>query len=130
MIVENGIFSFGSVECPLDKINNVACSQSILGRIIGFGNVEIQTAAGHGATVYINAKHPQLLKERITTMQGEYKKFNGKEEAKAYGNLLLDAHNNSDCISVATELEKIFQLKEKGALTDEEFQNIKIILNT
>jgi len=45
VIDEFGVFSINSKESPLDKINNVTYNQTITGRIFGFGNVQIQTAA-------------------------------------------------------------------------------------
>ena len=62
VIEETGILTRITMECPLDKINNVSYSQNIWGRLFGFGNVVIQTAAQHGATIYYNVEHPQLLK--------------------------------------------------------------------
>ena len=52
LIDEEGIFSISSIESPLDKINNVTYYQSILGRMLGFGDVEVQTVAEMGATTY------------------------------------------------------------------------------
>jgi uncharacterized membrane protein YdbT with pleckstrin-like domain len=41
-IEETGLFTRITMECPLHKINNVALSQNILGRLFGFGNVVIK----------------------------------------------------------------------------------------
>lgn len=45
VVDESGFFTRYSKESPLDKINNVEYDQSIWGRLFGFGNVDIQTAA-------------------------------------------------------------------------------------
>lgn len=45
VIDEYGVFSVNSKETPLEKINNVSYRKSFLGRIFGFGNVAIQSAA-------------------------------------------------------------------------------------
>src|SRR5215203_65142 len=50
VIDETGFITRYSKESPLDKINNVEYDQSIMGRILGFGNVDIQTAAEMGET--------------------------------------------------------------------------------
>jgi len=52
VIDEFGVININTKESPLDKINNVSYSQSIWGRIFGYGNVEIQTAATIGETIY------------------------------------------------------------------------------
>ena len=52
VVDESGFFSRYSKESPLDKINNVEYDQSLWGRILGFGSVDIQTAAALGETRY------------------------------------------------------------------------------
>lgn len=73
VIDEEGIFSISSKESPLDKINNVTYHQSILGRMLGFGDVQIQTAAEMGATTYYGLDSPRELKDAITSAQEMYK---------------------------------------------------------
>jgi len=52
VVDESGFFTRYSKESPLDKINNVEYDQSVWGRLFGFGNVDIQTAAELGETKY------------------------------------------------------------------------------
>jgi uncharacterized membrane protein YdbT with pleckstrin-like domain len=117
VIDEAGVFSSDTKESPLDKINNVSYSQSFWGKIFGFGNVDIQTAAEIGETTYNNVESPGKLKDAITTMQEEYKKIQMKRQAKEFANAIGTANDND----IGTELEKLNQLKDKGAITEEEF---------
>jgi uncharacterized membrane protein YdbT with pleckstrin-like domain len=121
VIDEFGVFSLNSKESPLDKINNVTYEQNMWGRIFGYGNVQIQTAAEIGSTMYHRVEKPKELKDTITHMQEEYKRSQilsqAKEMAKA---IATNAHNPSQT-NVAYEIEKLFELKQKGILTDEEF---------
>src|SRR5665811_2573857 len=73
VIDESGFFSRYSKESPLDKINNVEYDQSLWGRMFGYGDVEIQTAAEMGDTTYKMIHYPKLLKDTITHAQEEYK---------------------------------------------------------
>ncbi len=117
VIDEEGVFSSDTKESPLDKINNVSYSQTFWGKIFGYGNVDIQTAAEVGETTYNDVEKPGKLKDAITTMQEEYKKMQMKNQAKEFA----DAIGNSSDNDVGTELEKLNQLKEKGVITEEEF---------
>jgi uncharacterized membrane protein YdbT with pleckstrin-like domain len=117
VIDEQGVFSNNTKESPLDKINNVSYSQSFWGKIFGFGNVDIQTAAEIGETTYNNVESPGKLKDAITTMQEEYKKIQMKRQAAEFADAIGKASDND----IGTELEKLNQLKEKGAITEEEF---------
>ncbi len=74
VIDEQGIFRHYSKESPLNKINNLSYDQSLLGRIMNFGNVEIQTAAEDGATIYRKVSKPKQLKETIALYRDEYGK--------------------------------------------------------
>ncbi len=117
VIDEEGVFSSDTKESPLDKINNVSYSQTFWGKIFGYGNVDIQTAAEVGETTYNDVEKPGKLKDAITTMQEEYKKMQMKNQAKEFA----DAIGNSSDNDVGTEIEKLNQLKEKGVITEEEF---------
>jgi len=74
VIDEMGIFKRYSKESPLDKINNLSYDQPLLGRILGYGDVEIQTAAEDGATIYHEVAKPKQLKETIAHYREEYPK--------------------------------------------------------
>jgi uncharacterized membrane protein YdbT with pleckstrin-like domain len=65
IIDEKGVFSLYSKESPLEKINNLSYRQSLLGRILNYGDVEIQTAAENGATIYPMVTGPQRLKDTV-----------------------------------------------------------------
>lgn len=72
VIDEWGLLSNNSKESPLEKINNVNYSQSILGRILGFGNVIIQTAATYGDSIVKNVEHPKELQEIIVQARDQF----------------------------------------------------------
>ena len=73
VIDENGVFTITAKESPLDKINNVSYQQSVMGRIFNYGDVQIQTAAELGETIYPLVHQPRKLKDAITTAQEDYK---------------------------------------------------------
>lgn len=122
VVDETGFFTRYSKESPLDKINNVEYDQSIWGRIFGYGNVDIQTAAELGETKYTLIHHPKLLKDTITHAQEEYKKIQISNQATQ----LAEAIAKTNAIQpsqqmVADELSKLFDLLQKGAITQEEY---------
>jgi uncharacterized membrane protein YdbT with pleckstrin-like domain len=81
VIDEFGVFNIKSKESPIDKINNVSYQQSLIGRMMGFGNVQIQTAAEMGETSYTNISKPQKLKEALSAAQEQYKEFQMNKQA-------------------------------------------------
>ena len=124
VVDESGFFTRYSKESPLDKINNVEYDQPLLGRIFGYGNVDIQTAAELGETKYELIHHPKLLKDTITHAQEEYKKIQITNQATQLAQAIAKTINPSTAPSqqmIADELQKLFDLLQKGAITQEEY---------
>jgi uncharacterized membrane protein YdbT with pleckstrin-like domain len=122
VIDESGFLSRYSKESPLDKINNVEYDQSLWGRMMGYGDVEIQTAAEMGDTNYKMIHYPKLLKDTITHAQEEYKNAQINNQAQQLASAIrqnMPAPTSN--ISTATEIDKLFQLLQKGAITQEEY---------
>ncbi|HEY6899525.1 MAG TPA: PH domain-containing protein, partial [Puia sp.] len=137
VIDEVGLFNHFAKESPLDKINNVSYNRSVLGRIFNYGDVEIQTAAQVGATTYFNVNHPKRLQETIAAAQAEYKNWEYGNQAKQMA-AAIDARYGAgqaagadapaagaNAPQVAAELEKLFELKMKGAISEEEYIRAK-----
>lgn len=124
VVDESGFFSRYSKESPLDKINNVEYDQSIWGRIFGFGNVDIQTAAEMGETTYQLIHDPKLLKDSITLAQEEYKKAQINKQATELAQAIAKSTatiQQPPQQMIADELQKLFNLYQQGALTQEEY---------
>ncbi len=127
VVDESGFFSRYSKESPLDKINNVEYDQSIWGRILGFGNVDIQTAAEMGETTYQLIHHPKLLKDTITHAQEEYKKAQINNQATQLAEAIArsTAATKPAQQMIADELQKLFNLYQQGGITQDEYQQQK-----
>ena len=124
VVDESGFFTRYSKESPLDKINNVEYDQPVMGRIFGYGNVDIQTAAEMGETKYTLIHHPKLLKDTITNAQEEYKKIQITSQATQLAQAIAKNINPAAAPSqqmIADELQKLFELLQKGAITQEEY---------
>src|SRR6267378_3786707 len=69
VIDESGVLSVRAVDSPLDKINEITSTQSIWGRMLGYGTLNIQTAAEIGSTTIETVARPMELKETILEQQ-------------------------------------------------------------
>lgn len=134
VIDETGLLNHYAKESPLEKINNVSYDQNIWGRIFNYGHVEIQTAAEIGATDYFNVHNPKRLKDTITLAQSEYKNLQLSSQAKQMAAAMGWASTATTGTatagqmpghSIASELEKLFQLKQQGILSEEEYNKAK-----
>lgn len=125
VIDETGLFRHFAKESPLEKINNVSYDQNIWGRILNYGHVEIQTAAQVGATDYFNVHHPKRLKDTITQAQTDLENYKAVHQATQMANALGIHNIGNPSLNISNELEKLYELKQKGILSDDEYAKAK-----
>ncbi|MBS1754102.1 MAG: PH domain-containing protein [Ferruginibacter sp.] len=127
VVDESGFFSRYSKESPLDKINNVEYDQTLWGRLLGYGSVDIQTAAELGETRYEFIHHPKLLKDTITHAREENKNMQVSSQAAQLAEAIARTNVTAQAPQqmIADELQKLFDLLQKGAITQEEYATQK-----
>ncbi len=133
VIDETGLLSHYAKESPLEKINNVSYDQSLAGRLFNYGHVEIQTAAETGATDYFNVNHPKRLKDTITTAQSDHQNWQFSNQATQMAAAMHASARQTTGTAltgaltpgVTAELEKLYDLKQKGALSEDEYNKAK-----
>ena len=73
LIQESGILSRRSIDSRLDKINNVEYRQTLWGRLLNYGDVEIDTASDAGVAVFRNISHPLQFRNTILAAAEQYR---------------------------------------------------------
>ncbi len=71
-----GVFNKNVTDSSLDKVNDVKLTQSFLGRLLGYGNIEILTASELGANMFTHIGQPHPV-------QGSHDQCQGKARARA-----------------------------------------------
>lgn len=101
IIDEFGVLSHSAKESPIDKVHNVSFTQSFWGRLLGYGNVQIQTAAESGTTTYHAVNNPRLLADTITKCQADFRQAQIKKQAEqlayAIKNRSVNAAETKEC---------------------------------
>lgn len=82
VIDECGIITHEAKESLIEKINNVNVVQTITGRVLGYGDVEIQTAATYGETWIGYVERPKELQEAILKQIDKYGVFEDVKNRK------------------------------------------------
>lgn len=124
VIDEYGVFTNNSKETPLDKINNISYRQPILGKVFNYGDVQIQSAAESGSTIHKMVARPNVLKDTITQYQEHYRQRQIEEQAQNLANA-VSKQSTSSKNSISEEITKLHALKEKGIITEEDFNKMK-----
>lgn len=73
LIQETGILSRRSIDSRLDKINNVEYRQTLWGRLLNYGDVEIDTASDAGVAVFRNISQPLQFRNTILAAAEQYR---------------------------------------------------------
>jgi uncharacterized membrane protein YdbT with pleckstrin-like domain len=121
VIHREGFIAKHTMEIPLEAINDVRFSQSIFERIVGAGDLIIQSASEFGRNVFANIRDPEGV-QRTIYQQGERNK---ERMYQGRGPAVASSGPSPSAPSVTTELERLAQLRDKGILTESEFQNQK-----
>ena len=115
LIEQYGILSKRSVDSYLSKINNVEHSQSLWGRLLGFGDVMVDTASKDGITVFPRIAHPIEFKRAILAACEAYR---GAGPVAA----VAGAAPGSAPLSGAERLRQLKKLLDDGLISQEEYE--------
>ena len=112
VIQAQGILSKRVIDSSLDKVNDVVLSQSFLGRLLDYGDIEILTASESGVNYFRAIAEP--LKFKMAMMN--------QRESMASGRAPARDHSNPDVADLIKELDELHQ---QGVLTDSEYRQKK-----
>jgi len=125
VIYRTGIISRHGVEIPLERINNLNFQQGIWERMIGAGDLEVQSAGEEGTTLFENVRHPDGVQQEIyRQMEGDATRDAGRG-ADAIGKAVEDAMKVRKQDDIPEQIEKLAKLREQGHLSAEEFEKKK-----
>jgi uncharacterized membrane protein YdbT with pleckstrin-like domain len=65
VILDTGIVSRASKVIALDRVQDISTNQSLLGRMLGYGRIEIDSAGAAGAEVLSALPHPQRFRDEV-----------------------------------------------------------------
>jgi uncharacterized membrane protein YdbT with pleckstrin-like domain len=65
VILDVGILSHSSKVVPIDRVQDVSTRQSVFGRIVGYGRVEIDAAGSQGAEVLDFLPSPGSFRDQV-----------------------------------------------------------------
>jgi len=109
----SGILNKSVTDSSLEKVTDLKLEQSALGRLFNYGDIEILTASELGANLFRQIADPVRFK---TTMLDAKEQMSGDEDLPRSGRPRGE---------VASKLEELDELRKKGILTEQEFQEKK-----
>jgi membrane protein YdbS with pleckstrin-like domain len=134
LIFRSGLVAKFGREIPLERINDVTFSQSLFERVIGAGDLLIESAGEHGQSRFSNVRDPEAVQLEI------YRQMEANDRRRAgYATQPHPAPHpppgdrtptppiraGSASRSALDDLERLADLRDRGAITEEEFQRMK-----
>ena len=123
------MFAKSGLEFPLERINTVFFGQSVLERILGAGDLRIESASQDGAQVFESIKKPQAVQNEI------YKQMEANEGRKidrmTHGSQQMQAQQQpmqqmqpmqAAPASIPDQIAQLSALRDQGVISEAEFQ--------
>jgi uncharacterized membrane protein YdbT with pleckstrin-like domain len=63
--IETGVFGRSSKTIPIDRIQDCTTKQTLIGRMLGYGRVEVDAAGAQGAEVLDHLPHPGAFRDQV-----------------------------------------------------------------
>jgi uncharacterized membrane protein YdbT with pleckstrin-like domain len=124
VVFRTGVLSKKGVEIPLDRIANINFSQRLWERLIGAGDLQIESAGSEGQSEFSNVRHPDGVQQEIYR-QAE---ANARKRAAWASGGAAPAQPAQPARTEATvpeQLEQLANLRDRGIITAAEFETKK-----
>jgi uncharacterized membrane protein YdbT with pleckstrin-like domain len=112
LIYRSGVFAKRGIQIPIERVNNVNFRQGILERIVGAGDLLVESAGEDGQQRFTDVRHPDRIQNLIHAQLNE--------SDNRFINPAAAAPLDS-----ASQLEKLEGMLQRGTLSREEFEEQK-----
>lgn len=125
-----GVLGRHGVEIPLDRIANINYHQGIWERIIGAGDLDIESAGEEGDAFFSNLRHPDDVQNEIYRQMEGIVHRNARAGADAIGEAVVRAMRErrdgpAGGGDVADKVEQLARLRDEGHISADEFERRK-----
>lgn len=113
VIYRRGVVRRSGREILISSIQDVSYVQTLLERMIGKGQLSVQSAGGRGEAPFENVRHPAVVQGLINRTIEESRRHDPGGDAEV------------GPVAVADELERLSTLHRRGVITDVEYIRLK-----
>ena len=118
LMFQTGIIGKSGIQIPLERVNNVNFNQSVFERILGAGDLLIESGGEDGQSRYTDIRHPDRVQRLIhAQMEGLAKRHAGYVRGDMGGGAPPAAGSD-----LAEQLERLEGMMQRGTLSPEEFE--------
>ena len=115
-----GVLSKQGIEIPLERINTVFFKQSIFERLLGAGDLGIESAGERGSETFNDVRKPSAVQNEIYRQMeaNNARMYGGMRQGQAAPAAPAPTAAPDD---VPAQLEKLDELRKKGVISEQEF---------
>jgi uncharacterized membrane protein YdbT with pleckstrin-like domain len=107
IVYRAGVLAKHGIEIPLDRVNTIFASQSFLERLLGAGDLVIESGGEHGDEAFSNISRPSRVQNQIyAAIEADQRRDGAAPSAP------LDPFD---------QLERLDDLRRRGVITEAEF---------
>lgn len=115
VIFRSGIIAKHGIEIPLERINTIFFHQRIFERMLGLGDLDIESASKDGAQRFEDIKNPSAVQNEIYQQMER----NANKQADRISSGINRAQTGGD--SIPDQIAKLGALRDQGVITEAEF---------
>ena len=113
LIFRSGVLSKHGREIPLERVNDITFNASLFERMIGAGDLVIESAGERGQQMFTDIPHPMQVQNEV------YRQIEAAQQRDA------DRMAGRRELSVPEQLEKLDELRQRGVISQAEFDTKK-----
>lgn len=117
VIFKHGVFAKSGVEVPLERIMNVNFHQSFWERVVGAGDLVIESGGKDGQSRFTDIRKPEMVQNMIHAQMDLAEDHRAGRNAQITQNV-APAAASPDALS---QLDKLDDLRRRGVITEQEF---------
>ena len=121
VIYRTGVIAKRGVEIPMERINNINFHQGIWERIIGAGDLDIESAGRDGQSHFDDVWHPDGVQQELYRQM----EVNAKKRARWSNPAPAFAPSAPAPPTVPEQLQQLADLRDRGVITAAEFETKK-----
>ncbi len=135
VVYRTGVLAKKGVEIPLERINNINFAQTIWERMIGAGDLSIESAGRDGQSVFNDVRHPDGVQQEIYRQMESYARKRASWSAPPAAPVAsatapapaAPAREPAPAaapapVPVPVQLEQLAELRDKGVISHAEFE--------
>ncbi|MGQ0432740.1 MAG: PH domain-containing protein [Microthrixaceae bacterium] len=115
LIYRHGVLAKHGIEIPLERVNTVFFSQSIFERIVGSGDLLIESAGEMGRQSFSNVRRPSAVQNEI------HRQMEMNENRKFDRIAMPTGTAGSPGGGIADQIQQLDSLRQQGLITEAEF---------